>query len=170
MATSLTTRRDAALAPPREDALRPHVRTALDRWRDPTFGRTDIPAHHPDNQRDQIALTGDDQRNAEQALGAIEACLAAAVTNSQIEEWLTLVNLTCRNPVQTEEFDGRVGAYAVMLRDLPGFVFSLDAARRLDSGFFPSAHDVRKAVQPDVDEAIRLRDGLRAVVARGRRA
>lgn len=98
------------------------------------------------------ALTGPDRDAAVQAIRAMDGPLSP-VTLAQLGDWLAPVNLASRNPQPEREFAARVRGIAAMVDDLPCGAFTAETRRSLP-GFFPSADDVRKAVEP---EARRLR-------------
>jgi hypothetical protein len=98
------------------------------------------------------ALTGPDRDAAVQAIRAMDGPLSP-VTLAQLGDWLAPVNLASRNPQPEREFTARVRGIAAMVDDLPCGAFTAETRRSLP-GFFPSADDVRKAVEP---EARRLR-------------
>lgn len=88
----------------------------------------------------------------------------APVSLATLCAWLAPVNAACRNPQPREDFEIRLRGIFTLCEDLPVGVFTADARRSLPE-FFPSAGDVRKAVEPNARKLRAAADALeRALV------
>lgn len=93
-----------------------------------------------------------------------EAHLAAQlnpILMAQFRLWLAPVNAAVRNPQSEEDFAVRCQGLFGMLDDLPAGAFTAEARKALP-GFFPSAADIRQAVEPGARRLLSLIAGLRA--------
>lgn len=141
--------------------LSPLVANAVAAVLNPVIGKGMFGGDDPGHRVDPPKLRGDEWQEAQRAADAIDAMLQP-VTYPLMLAWLTPINFACRNMQQPDEFSARVSAMTEMLCDLPGAAFTAEARRRMDSnGFFPSAHDIRQAVEPVAVEWIRTRNALR---------
>jgi hypothetical protein len=92
------------------------------------------------------ALTGSAAAEATRLANGMDGQLAP-VTLTAIRAWLAPVNAACRNPQTRDDFEARVHGIHALCEDLPHGAFTGDARRALPE-FFPSAADVRAAVEP----------------------
>lgn len=91
-------------------------------------------------------LTGQVRRDAEIAEAAL-ARETSPVTAAMFRAWLGPVNAAVRNPQPQADFEVRCMGLFTLLDDLPAGAFTAEARRALPA-FFPSAEDIRKAVEP----------------------
>lgn len=108
-------------------------------------------------------LSPGDAAAAERALDALARELAP-VTLEALRAWLGPVNAACRNPQPREDFEVRCLGLHALLDDLPNGAFTGEARRALPA-FFPSAEDVRRAVQPGANRLGATRLALAASIA-----
>jgi hypothetical protein len=78
--------------------------------------------------------------------------------------WLGPVNAAVRNPQGAEDFEVRCAGLHALLDDLPAGCFTAEARRALPA-FFPSAEDIRRAVEPGARRLRALADALTASLA-----
>jgi hypothetical protein len=78
--------------------------------------------------------------------------------------WLGPVNAAVRNPQGAEDFEVRCAGLHALLDDLPAGCFTVEARRALPA-FFPSADDIRRAVEPGARKLRALADALAASLA-----
>lgn len=91
-------------------------------------------------------LSERDRSDAEAAAQAIQAQLAP-ISLAAFRAWLAPVNAAVRNPQEEDEFALRCSGMHMLLDDLPRGAFTAEARRKLPA-FFPSAQDIRDAVEP----------------------
>lgn len=104
------------------------------------------------------------ERGACERAAAHLANAMAPVSRQLFRAWLRPINAAVRNPQGEEEFEGRCLAMHALLDDLPSGCFTSDARRYLP-GFFPSAADIRSAVEPDARKLRQAADALAAAMA-----
>lgn len=108
-------------------------------------------------------LSAGDVAAADRALDALARELAP-VPLETLRTWLGPVNAACRNPQSQEDFEVRCFGLHALLDDLPNGAFTADARRALPA-FFPSAEDVRAAVQPGANRLLATKTALAASIA-----
>lgn len=91
-------------------------------------------------------LRGADRDEAKRATAHM-ARQIAPVPHAVFRAWLGPVNAAVRNPQGAEDFEVRCAGLHALLDDLPVGCFTADARRALPA-FFPSAEDIRRAVEP----------------------
>jgi hypothetical protein len=74
--------------------------------------------------------------------------MLAPATAEHIAAWLGPFNAAIRNPQGQADFAIRVKALAMLLDDLPAACFVAETRRLLRVEFFPSAEDIRRALEP----------------------
>lgn len=104
------------------------------------------------------ALIAAERAEAEVALRDLDR-EAAPVSLDAFRAWLGPVNSAVRNPQGEQDFAVRCLGLFAMLDDLPAGCFTAEARRTLPA-FFPSAADIRAAVEPGAGHLRRARDVL----------
>lgn len=140
--------------------LPPNIHHAVAVALNPVIGKGHSGKDDPGHRTTPPALTLAEWEEAQRLADKIQAMMAP-VTMPVLRSWLTSVNLACRNPQTPQQFALRLGHLAAILGDLPAAAFTLEAMRKLDTPFFPAAHDVRSAVYPIAQEWQRVQSALR---------
>jgi hypothetical protein len=91
---------------------------------------------------------------AEDALQDCQRALAP-VTRDVLFMWLSPLAQVVRNPIPPAMLAENVRALFALLDDLPVGAFTTETRKRIEGDWFPSAGEIRRAVEP---EAARLRD------------
>ena len=97
----------------------------------------------------------------QRAIGEVKERLQP-ISLALLRLWLAPANAASRNPQSEGDFAIRCHGLIALLDDLPAGAFTQDA-RRVLPGFFPSAADIRQAVEPDARRLRALLAGLEAV-------
>lgn len=106
------------------------------------------------------ALSSAELDLVQRAIGDVEERLQP-ISLALLRLWLGPVNAGVRNPQSEADFAVRCHGLIELLDDLPAGAFTQDA-RRVLPGFFPSAADIRQAVEPDARRLRTLLAGLEA--------
>jgi hypothetical protein len=104
-----------------------------------------------------------ERAEAQRAADAI-AWQLRPVPSALFRAWLGPVNAAVRNPQSAEDFEVRCAGLHALLDDLPAGCFTAEARRALPA-FFPSAEDIRRAVEPGARRLRALADALAASLA-----
>ena len=107
------------------------------------------------------ALSSAELEVVQRAIGDLKERLQP-VSLALLRLWLAPINGAVRNPQNEQDFEVRCHGLIALLDDLPSGSFTRDA-RRVLPGFFPSAVDIRQAVEPDARRLQALLSGLEAV-------
>jgi len=152
--------------PPLPDAVRIYLR-ALETER---ADRVRFAAASPDDrERIHVAaamvpiLSDADRTAAEAAARAIHG-ETSPIDLRAFLAWLEPVNAAVRNPQPREDFAARARGLYQMLDDLPRGAFTADARRALPA-FFPSAADIRSAVEPGANLMLATLRAIQAATA-----
>lgn len=109
------------------------------------------------------ALRPDQRNEVARGLAYLEAeCRPPSAT--MLGAWLAPINAAVRNPQSREDLAVRVAAMVDLLGDLPAGAFTLEARRAMRCEFFPSAAEVRKAVEPHARRLVARVEALRRMV------
>lgn len=148
--------------PPEEPRLSRALAGAVHAALNPVLGKGMFGDDDPGHRSPPPLLAAPEWEEAQRAADALDAMLHP-VTPGIVAAWLMPINLAARNPQSTEQFELRARAIAELVADLPAAAFTAEARRKLGTGFFPSAQDVREAVEPVAGEWRRKRDALRGL-------
>lgn len=109
------------------------------------------------------ALISTERADAERAASVLAVELAPVAFDA-FRAWLGVVNAAVRNPQPQADFGVRCLGLFATLDDLPTGCFTADARRDLPA-FFPSAADIRAAVEPGANTMRRMSATLDAALA-----
>jgi hypothetical protein len=99
---------------------------------------------------------------AEAALRGFDGALAA-VTPEVLFLWLSPIAQVVRNPVPPSALAENVRALHGLIDDLPAGAFTEETRRALEADWFPSAGEIRRAVEPEAKRLQDMADLLRKV-------
>lgn len=108
-------------------------------------------------QVDPASLTAAQRAEARALVGRLDGLLGAPVDAARLAAWLRPINGTVRNPQALPDFAARCVMLAEVLGDLPAAVFVAETRGRLRCEFFPAAEEIRRAVEPVVEDWRRRR-------------
>jgi hypothetical protein len=96
------------------------------------------------------ALRGYERARAPLSLGVLTA-------------WLMPLIPAVRNPPSEEEMPAKVVGLATLLDDLPAGAFTAETRKAIEGDWFPSAGEIRRAVEPEARRLASMADLLREV-------